>query len=97
MLRVETQELADCFLFRLQGRLKGEGAEQIRSLAMQCDSETKLLVDLSDVMFINSAGEDVLSFLKRLGAQFIADTSYALDVCERLCLPLARNGTDSEI
>ncbi len=89
MLRVETQELADCFLFRLQGRLKAEGAEQIRSLAMQCDSETKLLVDLTDVMFINSAGEDVLSLLKRLGAQFIADTAYALDICERLCLPLA--------
>jgi hypothetical protein len=31
----------------------------------------------------------VLLFLKRLGAEFIAETSYALDVCERLDLPLA--------
>jgi hypothetical protein len=26
--------------------------------------------------------------VKRLGAKFIGETSYALDVCERLCLPL---------
>lgn len=92
MLRIETQESGDALIFKLQGRLKGEGAEQVRSLATRCDSETKLLVDLTDVMFVNAAGEEVLSFLRRLGAQFIAETAYALDVCERLRLPLGRNG-----
>ncbi len=92
MLRIETQETPDTFIFKLLGRLKREGAEQIRSLATQCDGETKLLVDLTDVMFVDSAGEEVLSFVKRLGAQFIAETAYALDVCERLGLPLSVDG-----
>jgi len=29
----------------------------------------------------------VLLFVKRLGAQFVAETSYSRDVCERLELP----------
>jgi hypothetical protein len=33
----------------------------------------------------------VLSFLKRFGAQFLAETAYSLDVCERLHLPLVPN------
>jgi hypothetical protein len=36
-------------------------------------------------------------FLKRLGAEFIAETSYALDVCERLDLPLAHEASQKRI
>ncbi|MFZ3370106.1 MAG: hypothetical protein WA239_23550, partial [Candidatus Sulfotelmatobacter sp.] len=42
---------------------------------------------LTDVMFIDAIGEQVLLFIKRLGAQFVAETSYSRDVCERLQLP----------
>jgi hypothetical protein len=38
-------------------------------------------------MFIDAIGEEVLLFVKRLGAQFVAETSYSRDVCERLQLP----------
>ena len=55
-----------------------------------------LIVDLTEVMFIDGVGEDVLSLLKRLGAEFIAETSYSLHVCERLGLPLVRsNGSNA--
>jgi hypothetical protein len=40
-------------------------------------------------MFIDAIGEEVLLFVKRLGAQFVAETAYSRDVCERLQLPLA--------
>jgi hypothetical protein len=89
MLRVEARESAYGSIFALEGRLNNDGAEQVRSLAARCDNECKLLFDLTDVMFVNVAGEEVLVFLKRLGAQFIAETAYSLDVCERLRLPLA--------
>jgi len=39
------------------------------------------------VMFIDAIGEEVLLFVKRLGAQFVAETSYSRDICERLQLP----------
>jgi len=88
MLRVETQELEGALICRLEGRFTGEGAEEIRRLVTRCDSELELVVDLTEVMFIDAIGEEVLLFVKRLGAQFVAETSYARDICERLQLTL---------
>jgi len=89
MLRVETQELDGALVCRLEGRFTGEGAEEVRRLLTHCDSKLELVVDLTDVMFIDGIGEEVLLFVKRLGAQFVAETSYSRDVCERLELSLA--------
>jgi hypothetical protein len=91
MLRVETQRLDGALICRLEGRFTGEGAEEVRRLVTRCDSKLELVVDLTDVMFIDAIGEEVLLFVKRLGAQFVAETSYSRDVCERLDLPLVRN------
>jgi hypothetical protein len=88
MLRVQTQELDGALICRLEGRFTGEGAEEVRTLVTRCDSKLELVVDLTDVMFIDAIGEKVLLFVKRLGAQFVAETSYSRDVCERLQLPL---------
>jgi hypothetical protein len=92
MLRVETKLSVDTLTFQLEGRLTGEGAEQVRTLVTRCDGETRLVIDLTEVMYIDAVGEQVLSFLHRLGARFIAETAYSLDICDRLHLPLARNG-----
>ena len=91
MLRVEMQDSAAATVFKLEGRLTREGAVHVRALVAQCNNNgTKLVFDLTDLMFIDSVGEQALSFLKRLGGEFVAETSYSLDVCERLLLPLAR-------
>ncbi len=91
MLRVETQQSDGALLCRLEGRFTGEGAEQVRVLVTRCDSGLRLVVDLTEMMFIDTTGEKVLSFAKKLGAHFIAETSYSRDVCERLNLPMVRN------
>jgi hypothetical protein len=88
MLRVEKQQLDGTLICQLEGRFTGEGAEEVRRLVTRCDSKLELVVDLTDVMFIDAIGEEVLLFVKRLGAQFVAETSYSRDVCERLLLPL---------
>ena len=90
MLRVQTQELNGALMCRLEGRFTGKGAEEVRTLVTRCDSNLQLVVDLTDVMFIDTIGEEVLSFVKKLGARFIAETSYSRDVCERLSLPFVR-------
>ena len=91
MLRVKMQDSAAATVFRLEGRLTREGAEHVRALVAQCNNiGTKLVCDLTDLIFIDSFGEEALSFLKRLGGEFLAETAYSLDVCERLLLPLAR-------
>jgi hypothetical protein len=88
MLRVQTQESDGSLICRLEGRFTGTGAEEVRTLVTRCDSKMELVVDLTEVMFIDAIGEQVLLFVKKLGAQFVAETSYSRDVCERLQLPL---------
>ena len=92
MLRVQTQELDGTLTCRLEGRFTGRGAEEVRTLITCCDSKLELVVDLTDVMFIDAIGEEVLLLVKRLGAQFVAETSYSRDICERLELPLITKG-----
>jgi hypothetical protein len=89
MLRVETQELDGALVCRLEGRFTGEGAEHVRMLVTQCHTDRKLVVDLTEVMYIDAVGEKLLLLLKRLGAHFVAETSYSRDICERLHLPQA--------
>lgn len=98
MLRVETQQSDGSLICRLEGRFTGEGAEEVRTLVTRCDSGLRLVVDLTEMLFVDGIGEQVLSFAKKLGAQFIADTAYSRDVCERLDLPLAgRSKTKPEL
>jgi len=90
MLRVEIHDSANSLSFKLEGRFTGDDAENTRTLITRCREGMRLVVDLTDVTFIDTAGEEVLSFFGRFGAEFAASTSYTLDVCERLHLRLAR-------
>jgi hypothetical protein len=91
-LRVEMHDSVDAITFKLAGRFTDGGADHVRTLVTRCPPAMKLIVDLTDIMFIDSVGEEVLLFLRRLGAEFMAETSYTLDFCERLSLPLACDG-----
>jgi anti-anti-sigma regulatory factor len=90
MLRIELQDSVKALIVGLQGRLTGDDAENVRMLAKRCNSERGLVVDLREVTFIDSVGEAALSFLRQLGAKFVAEDAYMLDVCERLHLPLMK-------
>src|ERR1700757_720325 len=92
MLRVEIQGSPDTLILKLEGRFTGDDAEHTRTLLAHCLAGVKLVVDLTEVTFIDSVGEEVLSFFGRLGAEFAASTSYTLDVCERLHLRIPRDG-----
>ena len=89
MLRVDIRDSANALSLKLEGRFTGEDAENTRTLMARCHDGMTLLVDLTEVTFVDSLGEEVLSFFGRFGAEFIAQTSYALDICERLHLRLA--------
>ena len=88
MLRVELHDS----VLKLEGRLAAADAEHIRTLMTRTEPVANVVVDLTEVTFVDSVGEAVLSFLARLGAKFVAETAYSLDVCERLDLRLARRG-----
>ena len=93
MLRVEICDSAETLTLRLEGRFAGDDAEHTRTLAARFGARGKLLVDLTEVVFIDAVGEKVLSFLGRLGGEFVTPNSYVLDVCERLNLRVAPKGS----
>jgi len=92
MLRVELRGS----LLRLEGRLTGVDAEHIRALMTRGYAGPRMVIDVTEVTFVDSVGEAVLSLLGRLGAEFVAETAYTSDVCERLQLPVARNGNSQK-
>lgn len=92
MLRVQIQDCANGLTFKLEGRFTGDDAENTRVLIPRFRDGMRCVVDLTDVTFIDAVGEEVLSFFGRVGAEFVAPTSYTLDVCERLHLRLAHAG-----
>ena len=92
MLRAEMQNSDKALTVRLAGRFAGDDAEHVRVLVTRHNIEAPLVVDLTEVTFIDPVGEATLSFFGRLGAKFIAEDVYLLDVCKRLNLPLTRNG-----
>ena len=93
MLRVEIHDSADTLILKLEGRFTGNDAEHTRTLAARFAARGKLLVDLTEVVFIDAVGEEVLTFLAQFGAKFVTPNSYVLDVCERLNLRVAPNGS----
>ena len=93
MLRVEIQDTENGLILALEGRFTDGAAENTRTLITRCREGMRLVVDLTEVTFVDSAGEEVLSFFGHFGAEFVAQTSYALDVCDRLNRRLARDVT----
>jgi hypothetical protein len=93
MLRVEIRDSADALILKLEGRFTAADAEHTRTLTTRLAARENLLVDLTEVVFIDAVGEEVLSFLGHFGAEFVAPNSYLLDVCERLNLRVAPNGS----
>jgi hypothetical protein len=88
---------ANALVLKIEGQLSGNYAEHTRTLIPRCNTELPLVVDLTDVTFVDSAGEGVLSLFGRLGAAFIADDAYARDLCERLNLRLSSQENLSEL
>jgi hypothetical protein len=92
MLRVEFNDGGNTAAMRLEGRFVGLFAKDTRDLVTRCKIPLRLVVNLSEVTFVDAVGEEVLSWLARIGGEFIAENCYPLHVCERLHLPMARKG-----
>jgi uracil-DNA glycosylase len=97
MFRAELQQLASGPVLKMEGRLVGDWARQARVLVMSDTVPKGLVVDLTEVSFADSAGEQVLSWLSSIGAEFVANNIYAAALCERLCLPLQKKSSPERL
>jgi len=104
MLRVElNHDGTGSLAVRLQGRLVGMYAEEVRATMARYTTVSFILVDVSDVTFVDALGEKVLSWLGCIGARFVAANLYTRGICERLQLqvseqhPESGSGTDTQV
>jgi hypothetical protein len=88
MLRAEIRWLKNGPILKMVGSLVGHWAAQARSLVTENIIPKGLIVDLTEVSFVDCVGEQLLKWLASVGAEFVARSIYALDLCERLDLPL---------
>ena len=88
MLRMEFYRLTDCLKLRLEGRFVLDFAKHARELIGDAIHPSKLIVDLSEVNYVDAVGEEVLLWFKGIGVTFTAESAYSHDVCERLRLPI---------
>jgi anti-anti-sigma regulatory factor len=88
MFRAEIQWLANPPVLKMEGRLVANWAEQARLLVTKEVAPKSLVVDLTELRYVDCAGEQLLKWLASLGAEFLAGNVYTLGVCESLQLPL---------
>lgn len=88
MIRIEFDDSAKTMTMKIEGSFIGKCAEDARRLVAYCKRLPKIIVDLSEANVIDSTGEEVLSWLGRLGGEFVAKSSPSQLACERLHLPM---------
>ena len=88
MLRAEFDQKDRHSALKLEGRLVDAWAVQVKSLLSRHFVSSGLLVDISEVSYVDSIGEQLLLWLRELQAKFVAESSYTRDICERLHLTL---------
>ena len=91
MFRVEVVEASGGITMTVEGRFVGVYADEAKQLIVRRKIPADLTVDISEVTYVDSVGELALTWLRQIGAKFVADNSYSLDVCERLHLPVIKN------
>jgi anti-anti-sigma regulatory factor len=74
MLRVEYHDIGDTVTMRLEGRFVGEFAKDARDLVTRCKIPLRLVVNLSEVTFVDLMGEEVLLWLARIGGELLLRT-----------------------
>jgi hypothetical protein len=91
MFRAEIQWLASGPTLKLEGKLVADWAEQARCLVTKDVLPKGLIVDLTELSYIDSVGEQLLKWLASVGAVFVAGSVYAFAICDRLRLsPMQR-------
>jgi hypothetical protein len=102
VFRAEILWLANGPILEMDGKLVGDWAEQARDMLTIDVVKKGLIVDLTDVTYVDSAGARLLSWLGNVGAVFAARGVYTIGVSEGLGLsvmpsiPARRYGSRGE-
>ena len=88
MFRAQIFQSANGPTLKMEGNLVGQWAEEAKLLVTNGPVPRGLIVDLTDVSYVDSVGEKVLSWFASVGASFLATAVYSAALCEQLQLPV---------
>jgi hypothetical protein len=94
MFRAEIRWVAHGPTLKMEGQLAGHWAEQAMDLVTKDILPKGLIVDLTDVSYLDSTGEHFLRWLASVGALFVAHSTYSIAACERLSLSPVQRRTE---
>jgi anti-anti-sigma regulatory factor len=82
MLRITTQEEAGTVCLKLEGVLKGAWVPEMERSWRKAHSDRNkaLIVDLTDVDFVDAAGRYLLALIHAHGASFVAVTPLMMEL-----------------
>jgi hypothetical protein len=86
MFRAEIQWLASGPTLKLEGRLVADWAGKAQCLVTKDVLPKGLIVDLTELSYVDAVGEQLLRWLASVGAMFVAGSVYATAVCDRMRL-----------
>jgi len=88
MLRAEFNQKKNRQVLNLEGRLVSVWAVQLKSLVPRSFVPSGLLVDISELTYVDSVGQQRMFLLRDLHAKLVVETCCAQDIYERLQLTL---------
>jgi len=97
MFRAELKQNGDGAILKMEGRLVGDWANEARSLVSRGPALKRLIVDLTEVSYVDAAGEQLLTWLSTYGAVFVAKAVYIAAVCKRLRVRVQNHDTPDEM
>jgi len=88
MFRAQIDQSPSGPTLKMEGRLVGPWADEAKSLVNNGSVPKGLIIDITDVSYVDPVGEQALRWFASIGALFAAKAVYARLVCEQLQLPL---------
>ena len=74
MFRIEIVEASDGITMIIEGRFVSHFAEAAKQLIVRGKIPAELTVDISEITCVDSVGETALTWMRLIGAKFVAET-----------------------
>jgi hypothetical protein len=99
MIRISVTRQNSMICFKVEGRLAGDGVDELRGAILRRDPQCGFAVDIADVESIDEDGENLLLWIDRIGGAFRTDGFYSNFLVERLGIgaPPAEIDEDSQL
>ncbi|MDR3793009.1 MAG: hypothetical protein P4L03_06480 [Terracidiphilus sp.] len=89
MLRIFLENHGETSIVRIEGKFAGPESFNYVSKLIQGLPPNRVVVDLSEVIYVDAEGEEALFWLSQIGVFFKATSYYTIEICRRLCLKMA--------